>query len=107
MKTTIKMPRKRVALINICTSYFIQRFDNEVTFELPNETSENIRLNGKYMYFLSMKCIGETHNFQKDGCGKVEIHNFARSVRPLPLPAEIYTESGIGVSLLRVRVLVM
>ena len=73
-----------------------------MTFELPNETCENIHLKGKYMYFSLMKCIGETHNLQKDDCGKVEIHNFARSVRLVTLPAEIYTESGIGVCLPRV-----
>ena len=98
-------------IIVLLISYFIQRFDNEVTFELPNETSENIHLNGKYMYFSLMKCIDETHNFQKDGCGKVEIHSFARSARPVPLREDIGTEciyiEGIGVCLLRVRVLVM
>ena len=36
-------------------------------FELPNETSENVHLEGKFMYFLSNECTG------KDGRGKVEI----------------------------------
>ena len=42
-------------------------------YELPNETSENVHLEGKFVYFLSNECAGKTHNVGKDGCGKVEI----------------------------------
>ena len=42
-------------------------------FELPNETSENVHLEGKFMYFLSNDCTGKSHNVGKDSCGKVEI----------------------------------
>jgi hypothetical protein len=42
--------------------------------ELPNETSEDVDLEGKHMYFLLTKCTGKNHNIGKDGCGKVGIH---------------------------------
>ena len=58
---------------NICVSYLILRFDHEIEFELPNETSESVHLEGKFVYFLSNECTGKTHNVEKDGCGKVEI----------------------------------
>ena len=45
-------------------------------FELPNETSEDVHLEGKFMYFLWGECTGKNHNVGKDGCGKVVIHNF-------------------------------
>ena len=45
-------------------------------FELQNKTSEDFHLEGKFMYFLLTECTGNNHNFGKDGCGKVEIHNF-------------------------------
>ena len=45
-------------------------------FELPNKTSEDVHLERKFMYFLSTECTGKNHNVGKDGCGKVEIHNF-------------------------------
>ena len=45
-------------------------------FELANVTSEDIHLEGKFMYFLLTECTGKNHNVGKDGCGKVEIHNF-------------------------------
>ena len=77
IKTRVKNFEK-----NICVSYFIQRFDHEMAFELHNETSKNVDLEGKYMYFLSKKCTGENHNAGKDDCGKVEIHNFWNKVRP-------------------------
>ena len=71
---------------------FHSRFDHEMVFELPNETSKNVPLKGKYMYFLSTECAGKNHNLSEDGCGKVEIHSYARSV--CPPPQEIGTESG-------------
>ena len=58
---------------NICVPYFIVRFDHEMEYELRNETSENVHLEGKFMYFLSNDCAGKSHNVGKDGCGKVEI----------------------------------
>ena len=45
-------------------------------FELPNETCEDVHLEGKYMYFLLTECTGNNHNVGKDGCGKVEIQYF-------------------------------
>ena len=53
-----------------------------MVFESHNETSKNVDLEGKYMYFLSKKCTGENHNAGKNDCGKVEIHNFWNKVRP-------------------------
>ena len=84
----------RVTLVILTLVYclFHSRFDHEMVFELPNEISKNVPLKGKYMHFLSTECVGKSHNLRKDGCGKVEIHSFARSV--CPPPQEIGTESG-------------
>jgi hypothetical protein len=50
-------------------------------FVLPNETSEDVDLEGKFMYFLSTECTGKNHNFGKDGCGKVGIYNFEEKAK--------------------------
>ena len=73
-----------VTLVILTLVYFLfhSRFDHEMVFELPNETSKNVPLKGKYMYFLSTECAGKNYNLREDGCGKVEIHSYARSVCP-------------------------
>jgi hypothetical protein len=50
-------------------------------FVLPNETSEDVHLERKFMYFLLTKCTGKNHNIGKDGCGKVEIYNFEENAK--------------------------
>jgi hypothetical protein len=50
-------------------------------FVLPNETSEDVDLEGKFMYFLSTECTGKNHNIGKDGCGKVGIYNFEEKAK--------------------------
>ena len=72
----------RVTLVILTLVYLLyhSRFDHEMVFELPNETSKNVPLKGKYMCFLSAECAGKNHNLTEDGCGKVEIHSYARSV---------------------------
>ena len=74
----------RVTLVILTLVYLLyySRFDHEMVFELPNETSKNVPLKGKYMCFLSAECAGKNHNLTEDGCGKVEIHSYARSVCP-------------------------
>ena len=65
-------------IFDICTSYFVQRFDIEMPQELPNKTSEDVHLNGEFMYFWPARCTREIHvGCEPDAVmGKIEIHVF-------------------------------
>ena len=60
-------------------------------FELPNKTSEDVHLEGKFMYFLATECTGKNHNVGKDGYGKVEIH--AISQKEVKNPVKLFKYS--------------